>query len=601
MSLTHTTRRGKLAPISGSIDATDPFPTAAAKREIREETGLYPDQALRLDFVGPPFSFADHDAGRSWTVHPFGWTLLAPEAAIELDWEHDGWEWVNISDILETETGDSIGRRREECVPRIEESLRRVYHGPGGIFGHVPTMYPTIQGGKAFQEGLTAIRNDFTNGARVLATRAAECLLQVSRVYSTTIADNEKDLRSLWRWLRIAGWHLIHSARPSMNAAISSAVLVALQAVNKVIRESRLEEALPEVVKTLEEIISNRQSIAERTSQAFVRHVLPTDVDNGDNGLLSVDIITLSSSSTIKGALLGLISTLMQPRTGSASQPVVDPSPVPQSITVNITILESRPACEGASLAAQLIRAVNELNATDSELPELSSTVTMNITLVPDCEVAQVIVANTDKERSEARRPHYLLLGADRISAGGSVLNKTGSLAAAVLAKTLGRRTTEVVVISDCDKITAAKTHHEERARHEKEAALGDRDKAAGEPSEEDLTTHALESDTSHCLLSSYTSMSGFQQDDVSTIQRMSASDAQGGEYSDPEVTVNFREQVSTFEWVPSKYLDTYLTEVGAISKEQIKERSISEATLSEKMFEGLYDNEEDLRNNRTP
>ena len=93
-SLTVPVPRHHLAPISGTIEPTDPSPLAAAWREIAEETTLTP-ASLALLRQGKAYTFRDPSVRREWTVFPFLFRLQTPagEQRIQTDWGHEAWGW----------------------------------------------------------------------------------------------------------------------------------------------------------------------------------------------------------------------------------------------------------------------------------------------------------------------------------------------------------------------------------------------------------------------------------------------------------------------------------------------------------------------------
>jgi translation initiation factor 2B subunit (eIF-2B alpha/beta/delta family) len=98
------------------------------------------------------------------------------------------------------------------------------------------------------------------------------------------------------------------------------------------------------------------------------------------------------------------------------------------NVPFHLTIMESRPRCEGADMAAQIYASAPNRHR-------------LSIRMIPDCAVGTV-----------SRDIDIVLLGADRISSTGDVSNKIGSLAAVLCAKHWNQDTT-VVAISDIDKI----------------------------------------------------------------------------------------------------------------------------------------------------
>ncbi|KAK3998213.1 hypothetical protein QBC44DRAFT_354128 [Cladorrhinum sp. PSN332] len=135
-----STYQHHLAPISGSIEPTDPSPLAAAWREISEETTLT-SASLTLLRQGKSFTFSDPSVKREWTIHPFMFGLKTPadEQNIRIDWEHEAWGWHDPDEVIKSETYTS------KRVPRLAESLGRVYFetelGPEAGISSPPALH----------------------------------------------------------------------------------------------------------------------------------------------------------------------------------------------------------------------------------------------------------------------------------------------------------------------------------------------------------------------------------------------------------------------------------------------------------------------------
>ncbi len=92
-------------------------PLEQAYREMGEEAGLG-GEAVRLVAEGEPLVVVDEGIETRWTVHPFLFEVLEPEA-VRLDWEHTEMRWVRPEEVSELET-----------VPGLAKALSRVYKGP---------------------------------------------------------------------------------------------------------------------------------------------------------------------------------------------------------------------------------------------------------------------------------------------------------------------------------------------------------------------------------------------------------------------------------------------------------------------------------------
>lgn len=105
------TYRGHWAGVTGFVEAP---PDEQAYTELREETSLGRGDVTLLR-RGEPFTFTDAALDREWTVHPYLF-LVANPAKIQTDWENVETKWISPADLDQYET-----------VPRLDESLRRVY------------------------------------------------------------------------------------------------------------------------------------------------------------------------------------------------------------------------------------------------------------------------------------------------------------------------------------------------------------------------------------------------------------------------------------------------------------------------------------------
>ena len=427
--------------------------------------------------------------------------MIADEGRIRLDWEHSGWEWIRPQDIIS-------GKIADDCVPRLDQSFRRVYFGAGGIFGDYSAITARNDAGNVFQSGLERLRNDKENGARVLATEAVRTLVETVKVMEPFD----------WKALRIVAYHLIYSARPSMNAAISSAVLAALEAASAAANVSNAEPST--IIGNIEAYSSDRAKASEKVSERFVCRILEHCQD-----ARQLDILTLSSSSTIRSSILHLLN--VEPR-----------------LNVKLHILESRPLCEGASMAAAILNKVKSQGCASR----------LRMTISPDSHVAQVSLM-----LAKLASPSILLMGADRISPSGHVSNKTGSCAAALVIRELAPQT-QIMVLSETDKI--AKPSNLELYENDQE------DK------EREMYEHSSESS------------------DPAEVTKIWAAAGAGKEVTQaltqPDAPVEV--QNVYFEWVPEKLIDVYITEDGLLQQDKIREISLQKARLEDEVFAGLYD-----------
>ena len=532
--------RGKYAPISGSIDNEDQSPEAAAAREIREETQLVAHHDLVLEICGQSFSFSDEQAQRSWTVHPFGWLLEADESKIQIDWEHTGWKWFDPQQVLE-------GSMADQCVPNIHKSLQRVYFGPNGMFQSSDQLIRRSNpAGEAFLETIDGLKTNTEDGARVLATDALRGLLRILKSYQAEKQNTQKP-DDLWYALRVAAYHLIYSGRPSMNAAISAAILDALDMMTEIVLQGRFDAQV--ACDILEACISARTTTSSKIAQAFSTFItdntarLDAASENNEHDPAkleqSLNIITISSSSTILAALKQLLQDQAQ------------------NTSMNLTIFESRPTCEGASLAASIVA-----NQTDTK-PRL------NIKLAPE---SHINLLTTSKA--------IVLLGADRITSTGHVINKTGSAQLALIARS---RECKVVVLSEEDKI--AKPQSDMLASymdfiHKQDGGTLSEDDRRGmwELSRRDLSHGHSERHDAREVYGAWPAAT--RETLLPYID------------NEPRPDANLCVTVDNvyFESVDEAHIDHYISENGEVTRGEILRKSVERSGIEDKLFGNLYD-----------
>ncbi|KAF7585975.1 hypothetical protein BBP40_009766 [Aspergillus hancockii] len=389
------TYRHHLAPISGSIDPTDPDPLAAAWRELREETTLTPSD-LSFWRAGKPFTFSDPSVRREWTVHPFAFRLKETseggqgEAAIHTDWEHEEWQWYEPRRILEDKSLTT--------VPRLQDSLGRVWFEGA----------TNERAGKALAAGLERLQADHESGAHELTAIAL-------MVFRDFVVYTQNDLGvKWWDMVRMAAWHLIKNGRESMGAATQNAVLAVLAEMEEILGQKAGPELKWERILGLIDFhLKSRAKRAEQVKGSFVSY-LRSNFMSGGTHKDKLTILTISSSSTIRDSILDAYDSL-----GIG--------------TLELRFLESRPLFEGASIASSILSTFkSRLDSRDKHL---------NIRVYTDASAALA-----------AKDVDIVLLGADHISATKGVSNKTGSLPLVLSAKHVSPGV-KVVVLSALEKV----------------------------------------------------------------------------------------------------------------------------------------------------
>jgi 8-oxo-dGTP pyrophosphatase MutT (NUDIX family) len=106
-----STYRGQWAGVSGYVEPGDQIEDRAYT-EIEEETSLRRDQ-VRLTTRGDPIEFYDPMEDQHWRVHPFLFSALTDEVAV--DWEHETYKWIAPERL-----GDYV------TVPKLKETLQNM-------------------------------------------------------------------------------------------------------------------------------------------------------------------------------------------------------------------------------------------------------------------------------------------------------------------------------------------------------------------------------------------------------------------------------------------------------------------------------------------
>ncbi|KAJ5773787.1 hypothetical protein N7457_008683 [Penicillium paradoxum] len=398
-----------LAPISGSIEQGG-TPVATAWRELKEETTLTP-RDVELWRQGKPYSFRDLRIGRQWTIFPFLFRLKdcregsRGEEGIQIDWEHESWQWYNPQEIQDDEKFGG--------VPRLRESLRRVWF-EGDM---------NQDASSALLAGLGQLKADHQSGSHELTSIAL-------RVFRDVIAQmNEAIDAKWWETARMAAWHIWKNGRESMGAATMNAFLGLLADMEDIVHED-LDRGIKweRLLALLDHHLYKRKEMPMRIKDSFVGYLqsnFPAIAEAKPPS--SLVILTFSASSTIRDGILEAFASL----------------PIPN---LDLRVLESRPLCEGVNMASSI------LSAFQTKYPPPSDR-NLKLTVYTDASAALA-----------SREVDFVLLGADQISDLGSVSNKTGSLPAVLCAKHVCPRV-KVLVLSELEKV--AEPSAEQTQSHE--------------------------------------------------------------------------------------------------------------------------------------
>lgn len=119
---------GRWGAVAGHAEGD---PDGAARDEIREETGLDPQQDVTLVRRGDSFAVTDDERGTRWLVTPF---LFDSETrAVDPNWETERYEWVAPTAILDRETVPDLWESYDRVRPSVETIARDREHGAAYI------------------------------------------------------------------------------------------------------------------------------------------------------------------------------------------------------------------------------------------------------------------------------------------------------------------------------------------------------------------------------------------------------------------------------------------------------------------------------------
>ncbi|KZZ92635.1 Initiation factor 2B-related protein [Ascosphaera apis ARSEF 7405] len=378
---------------------------------------------------------------------------------------------------------------------------------------------------------LRDIRGDHVSGAKDLATKALAALTEIAENGARVVIDGEKlasaqevdDIspsyftERWWGFTRRVAWIICQYGRPSMGAAINSTLTNSLERHHLQLDNTErtpvisCETAVTRCLQILRHDLELRRSNQQmKLIVGHVREMIQRTIDENqiydEEEPFVLNILTLSNSSTTANGLLAALSEKYQLAAGAK----------PTHIRMHVRLLESRPLCEGASFARRLQKMAQERNCADRLTMEIAA----------DSAVAE-----------RAENIHIVVLGADRVTNSGDVLNKMGSFPAALCAKTVTNGQAKVVAIFEKDKI----------------AKPGKMTKVDEDNDSSELT--AAWSKVDQGLLDEYP-------------------------------TIKCRNLY--FEWVPAKYIDYYVCDAGLWSAEEIDTESRKKAEIEEQVFEGF-------------
>ncbi|KAJ5163970.1 uncharacterized protein N7500_005800 [Penicillium coprophilum] len=366
----------------------------------RNERGDYSHpRDLDLWRQGKPYTFRDPSVGREWTIFPFLFLLKdcrqggRGEKGIQIDWEHEGWQWFDPDTVRDDEKFGG--------VPRLKESLRRVW-----FEGEM-----NERASKALMTGLEDLKADHQSGSHELTSIAL-------RAFRDIIAQMGEDIDTKW-WetARMAAWHLWKNGRESMGAATLNSFLGLFADMEEIVYENLDSKVKWErLLALLDHHLDKREEMPTRIKHSFAAYLQSSVLSTAESQPPpSLGVLTLSSSSTIRDSILEAFASL----------PILN---------LDLRILESRPLCEGVKMASSIF------SAFQSRFP-LSSDRHLKLSVYTDASAALA-----------SKGVDFVLLGADQISHLGAVSNKTGSLPTVLSAKYVCP-SAKVLVLSELEKV----------------------------------------------------------------------------------------------------------------------------------------------------
>jgi translation initiation factor 2B subunit (eIF-2B alpha/beta/delta family) len=400
-----------------------------------------------------------------------------------IDWEHVEYRFIRPDELAGYDT-----------VPRLEESLSR------------------IMVGRETESALTKLHDDHQSGAELLALIALGELLKIVRGEDFKSVSTTQEF---WRELRMVAWHLAKNGRPSMSAAIEAALFRVLDTVESELQRSagmELPAIKSMVERSIEARIDARRHSLENLGKLFQQFIIDAERRRKEGKISTTTVATLSSSSTITKCLENLI------RASAAND-----------MSIKLSILESRPVFEGVAFANELLQSLEKERTASPNSPHPYDSLQVDIS--SDASVALAV-----------KDANYVVIGADRVSSEGDVSNKIGSLAAAVLAKTL-QPECNVVVVFETDKIAG----NGDEVEHRK-----------------------------------------VEYNDAAEITNTWPAEYAKGLQGMKEIGYHVEVKNAYFEWVPAAYIDRYITEEGNLTVQDIVRLSKEKTEREERLFRDL-------------
>ena len=230
---------------------------------------------------GHPFHIRAPELDTLWTIHPFLFTLLVdPNTALQIDWEHDSYQFVKYTEITKLET-----------VPNLIETIRRV---------HLPL--PAHEACLKFQTDTVSGASQFgIYSLHALKEACAAARLGIDYLDANNVSSLYAPL------INVADQFVL--ARPSMSVAIKTATGRALfkcTGMNAIKTVSEWKKMfLASVDDEISTLLKERELLDTYVSGVLIEN---SRKSNGESG--HVVVLTFSASSIVISALKHLCMVL---------------------------------------------------------------------------------------------------------------------------------------------------------------------------------------------------------------------------------------------------------------------------------------------------
>lgn len=394
-------KRNHWAGISGGIEENDSSPLERALKEIQEETTLSHTD-ITLIRSGKLLTILGENEQTIWKVYPFLFRINTPNLKnkIQIDWEHQAYEWIKPTEL-----------NNYVCVPNLLETLYRVY---------LPTRV---------HKGLNDMFKDRNSGAQELSKKSLDILKET--IINKELRKISKNSNELWKNLLNIGWYLTQ-IRPNMKASISFGITNVLNRSKEILQKKEgitIEEYENNIINIIDQMKASYKENDKKIKENFLKALFPSLNEEKPKQVEEIHIMTMSYSSTIYSSICSLIQKFINYLEEEEEEE--------DTSRLTITIMESRPLNEGATLAQKLSTRLTSSTTTNSKI---YNKIIIQVITDASCNYFMPTVT-------------HVLIGADHISGNnGDIMNKIGSMSLILSAKHFNK---SVYIITTSNKISS--------------------------------------------------------------------------------------------------------------------------------------------------